>query len=338
MGYDKEGLIIIEVSTSDYEGKYNLLRDELKNRNAMVEMSQSSSPLTAAFNSNDGFSWNGMDPSFNAEFANFYVTHDYGKTVDWEIIEGRDFSREFSTDSTAYIINEAAVQYMGLESPVGKIIKWGNTEHKIIGVVKNMLAESPYESVKHALYMIDYVYNANYIELKLNPYKNPSEALAIVEDVFTEYIPAVPFEYEFVNQNYAKKFAEMERIGKLAGIFSLLAIFISCLGLIGLASFMAEQRTKEIGIRKVLGASVMNLWAMLSKDFMSLVLISVMIAIPIAWYLMGQWLQSYTYRTEISLWIFAIAGLSAFLIAVLTVSYQAIRAAISDPIDSLRSE
>tara|TARA_R110002167_G_scaffold34080_2_gene108949 strand:+ start:1412 stop:3805 length:2394 start_codon:yes stop_codon:yes gene_type:complete len=338
LGYDKEGLIIIEVSTSDYEGKYNLLRDELKNRNAIVEMSQSSSPLTAAFNSNDGFSWNGKDPSFNAEFANFYITHDYGKTVDWEIIEGRDFSREFSTDSTAYIINEAAVQYMGIENPVGKTIKWGNTEHKIIGVVKNMLAESPYESVKHALYMIDYVYNANYIEVKLNPEKNPSEALAIVEDVFTEYIPSVPFEYEFVNQNYAKKFAEMERIGKLAGIFSLLAIFISCLGLIGLASFMAEQRTKEIGIRKVLGASVMNLWAMLSKDFMSLVLISVMIATPIAWYLMGQWLQSYTYRTEISLWIFAIAGISAFLIAVLTVSYQAIRAAISDPIDSLRSE
>ena len=338
LGYDKEGLITIEISTSDYEGKYNLLRNELKNRNAIVEMAESSSPLTAAFNSNDGFTWEGKDPSFNAEFATFYITHDYGKTVDWEIVEGRDFSREFSTDSTAYVINEAAVKYMGLENPVGKIIKWGNSEHKIIGVVKNMLSESPYESVKHALYIIDYVYNANYIELKLNPDKSASESLAIIEEVFTEYVPAVPFEYEFVNQNYAKKFAEMERIGKLSGIFSLLAIFISCLGLIGLASFMAEQRTKEIGIRKVLGASVMDLWAMLSKDFIGLVLISVLIATPIAWYFMSQWLQSYAYRTEISWWIFAIAGISAFLITVLTVSYQAIRAAISDPVKSLRTE
>lgn len=338
LGYDKEGLIIMEISTSDYEGKYNLLRNELKNRNAIVEMSESSSPLTAAFNSNDGFSWEGKDPGFNAEFANFYITHDYGKTVDWEIVEGRDFSREFSTDSTAYVINEAAVKYMGLENPVGKIIKWGNSEHKIIGVVRNMLSESPYESVKHAIYMIDYVYNANYIELKLNPDKSASEVLAIVKDVFTEYVPAVPFEYQFVNQNYAKKFAEMERIGKLSGIFSLLAIFISCLGLIGLASFMAEQRTKEIGIRKVLGASVMNLWAMLSKDFIGLVLISVLVATPIAWYFMSQWLESYAYRVEISWWIFAIAGMSAFIITVLTISFQVIRAAISDPVKSLRTE
>lgn len=338
LGYDKEGLIIMEISTSDYEGKYNLLRNELKNRNAIVEMSESSSPLTAAFNSNDGFSWEGKDPGFNAEFANFYITHDYGKTVDWEIVEGRDFSREFPTDSTAYIINEAAVKYMGLENPVGKIMKWGNSEHKIIGVVRNMLSESPYESVKHAIYMIDYIYNANYIELKLNTDKSASEALAIVKDVFTKYVPEVPFEYQFVNQNYAKKFVEMERIGKLSGIFSLLAIFISCLGLIGLASFMAEQRTKEIGIRKVLGASVMNLWAMLSKDFIGLVLISVFVATPIAWYFMSQWLESYAYRIKISWWIFAIAGMSAFIITVLTVSFQVIRAAISDPMKSLRTE
>lgn len=338
LGYDKEGLVIIEISTSDYEGKYNLLRNELKNRNAIVEMAESSSPLTATFNSNDGFSWDGKDPSFNAEFANFYITHDYGKTVDWEIVEGRDFSREFATDSTAYVINEAAVKYMGLENPVGKTIRWGNSEHKIIGVVKNILSESPYSSVKHAIYMIDYIYNINYIELRLNPDKDVSESLAIIEDVFTEYVPAVPFEYQFVNQNYAKKFAEMERIGKLSGIFSLLAIFISCLGLIGLASFMAERRTKEIGIRKVLGASVTNLWTMLSKDFISLVLISVVIATPIAWYFMNQWLERYTYRTEIHWWIFALAGMAALVITVLTVSYQAIRAAISDPVKSLRTE
>lgn len=301
-------------------------------------MAESSSPLTASFNSNDGFSWEGKDPSFNGEFDTFFITHDYGKTVDWEVVQGRDFSREFSTDSTAYIVNEAAVKYMGLEDPIGKKIKWGTREHEIIGVVKNMLSESPYESVKHAIYIIDYVYNTNYIQLKLNPDKSVSESLAIIEDVFTKYVPAVPFEYQFVNQNYAKKFAEMERIGKLSGLFSLLAIFISCLGLIGLASFMAEQRTKEIGIRKVLGTSVMQLWTMLSKDFVGLVLLSVLLAVPIAWYFMGQWLESYAYRTEIRWWIFAIAGIAAFFITLLTVSYQTIRAAISNPVQSLRTE
>jgi len=338
LGYDQEGLVIIEISTSDYEGKYHLLRNELKQRDAIEEMSQSSSPLTAAFNSNDGFSWEGKDPNFNAEFSIFYVTHDYGKTVNWEIVEGRDFSREFATDSTAYIINEAAVQYMGLEDPVGKTLKWFNSEHKIIGVVKNMLTESPYESVKHAIYIIDYDYNANYIELKLNPNKSVSESLALVKAVFSEYVPAVPFEYQFVDKNYAKKFLEMERIGKLAGIFSLLAIFISCLGLFGLAYFTVKLRAKEISIRKVLGATVLNLWTMLSKEFVGLVFVSISIAIPIAWYLMKAWLETYSYRTEISLWIFGLAGLLAFFITVLTVSYQTLRAANAKPIDNLRTE
>lgn len=338
LGYDHEGLVSVEISTSDYEGKYNLLRSELKKRNAIVEMAESSSPLTAAFNSNDGFSWEGKDPNFNGEFSTFYITHDYGKTINWEIVKGRDFSRAYSTDSTAYIINEAAVKYMELEDPIGKSINWYGREHKIIGVVKNMLTESPYETVKHAIYMIDYVYNTNYIQLKLNPDKSASESLAIVKEVFTEFVPAVPFTYQFVDKNYAMKFSEMERIGKLSGVFSLLAILISCLGLLGLAYFTVEQRSKEIGIRKVLGASMLNLWTMLSREFVGLVLISIVIAIPISGYLMNKWLQGYYYKTELSWGLFVVSGLSAFLITLLTVSYQTIRAAKAKPIDILRDE
>ena len=338
LGYVQDGLISVEISTSDYEGKYNLLRDELKKRQAIVEMAESSSPLTASFNSNDGFSWEGKDPNFNAEFSTFYITHDYGKTVNWEIVQGRDFSRAYSTDSTAYIINEAAVTYMGLEDPIGKTIDWYGKEHKIIGVVKNMLTESPYEKVKHAIYMIDYVYNVNFIQFKLNPNKSVARSLAGIREVFSEFVPAVPFEYEFIDKNYARKFSEMERIGKLSGIFSLLAILISCLGLFGLAYFTVQQRSKEIGIRKVLGASILNLWTMLSSEFIGMVLISVFIATPISGYLMNKWLQGYEYKTELSWWIFIWAGMAAFLIALLTVSYQTIRAAKARPLYMLREE
>jgi len=164
------------------------------------------------------------------------------------------------------------------------------------------------------------------------------EALSKIETVFKKFNPAQPFDYQFVDEAYAKKFDNEERIGKLATFFAILAIFISCLGIFGLASFIAEQRTKEIGIRKVLGASVTNLWQMLSKDFVILVVISCVIAAPIAYYFLEEWLQKYTYRTEISWWIFVVAGVGALLITLLTVSFQAIKAALMNPVKSLRSE
>lgn len=338
IGYDREGLIMIGVNTPDYEGKYDLFRDELKKQRAITELAVSSSPLTAVWNGEDGFHWKGKAADFNSNFAVIWVDHDYGKTIGWDMVAGRNFSPDFSTDSTAFIVNEAAIEYMGLEDPIGKTIRWGSSEHKIIGVVKDMLMESPFETVKQAIYMIDTGVNINWITLKLNPTKSVSASLALVEEIFTANAPAVPFEFKFADQEYARKFVAEERIRKLSGIFALLAVFISCLGLFGLAAFMTAQRTKEIGVRKVLGASVLNLWQLLSKDFMLLIVLSCLIAIPIAYLGVQHWLANYDYRTEISWWIFAGASLMALTITLLTVSFQAIRASLMDPVKSLRSE
>ncbi|MEK6783694.1 MAG: ABC transporter permease [Bacteroidota bacterium] len=341
VGYDQNGIIMIQMKSPDYYGKYDLLQLELKNAGAIEEMAESSSPLTGVWSNNGGFNWQGKDPALQAEFATIWVTHDFGKTVEWQIKEGRDFSRDFASDSSGIIINEAAVKFMDLKTPLGTIVRWGDDVHgkdfKIIGVVKDMLMESPFKSVKQTVYLNGYE-NVNWIELRLNSDKSFNESISKVESVFKKHLPDVPFDYEFADQEHALKFASEEKVGKLSGIFASLAVFISCLGLSGLASFVAEQRTKEIGIRKVLGASVANLWQMLSKDFVILVILSCFIAIPVAWYFLNDWLQGYDYRTEISWWIFLVTGMGALIITILTVSFQAVKAALMNPVKSLRSE
>ena len=328
----------MELSTSDFEGKYNLLRNELISSGGIVDMTESSSSMTTVQNTNGGFSWKGKDPNFNTSFSIVYITHDYGNIVGWEILEGRDFSREISTDSTAYILNEAAVDYMGIENPLGQRMKWGRGDHQIIGVVKNMLMESPFKSVTPTIYIMGYDSHANYITLKLNPEQSIRTSLDQVETVFGEIAPKVPFNPAFVDLEYSKKFAAEERVAKLAGIFSMLAIFISCLGLFGLASFVTEQRTKEIGIRKVLGATVLNLWQMLTREFVVLVLASCVIASPIAYYALSSWLDNYEYRIDVSWWFFVVAAIGALVITLATVSFQSIRAARMSPVKSLRTE
>ncbi|MDD7888059.1 ABC transporter permease [Flavivirga sp. 57AJ16] len=337
IGYEKNRLVMIEKVTEDYEGKYNTLRSELLNSGAIAEMSESSSPLTDVWSSGGGFEWEGKDPNFLTNIVTVCVSHDYGNTVGWDLVEGRDFSRTFSTDSTAFILNEAAVKYMGIKNPIGKTIRWNNQEHQVIGVVKNILAESPFEPVKQAVYMIKYN-NTNWIELKLNPYKSANESLAAVKTVFNKYIPNVPFEYQFVGDAFAKKFVAEERIRKLSTVFTFFAIFISCLGLFGLTSFIVEQRTKEIGIRKVVGASVFTLWKLLSKDFIMLIALAIIIAVPLAYYGATHWLNNYEYRTEISWKVFAISGIGAVAMTLLTVSLQAIKIARANPIKSLKIE
>ncbi len=337
IGYDSDQLITIPKNTEDYEGKYNLLRESLKNTGAVTEIAESSSPLTEVWNSNGGFEWEGKDPNLITNIVTFFVSHDYGRTVGWDMAEGRDFSRDFGSDSTAYILNRAAVEYMGMKNPIGKTIRWYDGTHKVIGVVENLLTESPFEPVKPSIYMIDYD-NTNWIELKLAPIKNVTESLTKIEQVFHKIAPNVPFEYEFVDEAFGKKFVAEERLRRLSEIFSVLAIIISCLGLFGLASFVAEKRTKEIGIRKVLGASISSLLKMLSKDFALLVLFSGLISIPIANYFMGRWLEGYTYRIEIPWWVFGAAIFGVLFIALLTVSFQAVRAARQNPIQSLKVE
>ena len=345
VGYTREGLITMKMKSADFFEKSDVLRDELKKTGTVIEMSQSMGPVTAVYSGNS-IDWKGKDPKDTENFGTLSVTSEHGKTVGWQFVAGRDFSRDFASDSSGMVINEAAAKHMGFTHPVGESVSWNwwasdrpGLHYRILGVIKDMVMESPYEPVKPTVfYLKGHNGKADWINIKLNPAISTSEALPKIEAVFKKIIPSVPFDYKFVDQEYALKFASEERISKLATFFAILAIFISCLGLFGLASFVAEQRTKEIGIRKVLGASVANLWQMLSKDFVVLVIISCLIAGPLAWYFMDGWLQKYTYRDSISWWIFAVSGAGALALTLLTVSYQAIRAALMNPVKSLRSE
>ncbi|TMM52134.1 FtsX-like permease family protein [Maribacter algarum] len=343
VGYDKEGLIQIPTFSQDFSGKYDLMRTEFLSSNAVVEMSSSSSPTTRIWSNRGGFTWEGKPEGFQEDLAWTEVSPEYAKSLNLKIVEGRDFSREFATDSLGVLINETAKKYLGMQNPVGKFLKDDDEEDpgpplKIIGVVQDMITQSPYEPVKQGVYVYDRFNNSSYYNLRLNPEKSSSENIAVVERVFKEHFPDIPFEYDFIDEEYGEKFASEERIGSLSGIFTALAILISCLGLFGLTSFVAEQRTKEIGVRKVLGASVFNVWNMLSKDFLKLVTISCFIAIPISYYIMNGWLQDYPYRVILEWWIFLLAVVGAMGVTVLTVSFQAIKAAKANPVKSLRTE
>ncbi len=341
IGYSRDGLMMVEMKGPDFYGKRELLETELKAGGAILEIAESSSPVTAVWSNNGGLSWEGKDPNLEADFATIWVSHDFGKTVGWQFKEGRDFSKEFGTDSAGFIINEAAVKFMNIKDPLGKMIKWGEGPNarsfKITGIISDMVMQSPYEPVKQTIYLLNKG-NENWIVLKLNPAKSAGESIAKIEAAFKKYIPSAPFDYKFADTEFASKFAAEERVGKLSTFFAVLAVFISCLGLFGLASFVAEQRTKEIGVRKVLGATVTNLWGLLSKDFVLLVVISVFIATPLSWWFMSKWLLKYNYHTSISWWVFVTSALGAMVVTIATVSYQSIKAALANPVKSLRSE
>ncbi|MBC7828352.1 MAG: ABC transporter permease [Chitinophagaceae bacterium] len=336
VGYNRESLVTNGINEV-LHAKFEALRNELKSNSVIVEMTQSTSPTTDVWNTNGGFNWEGKDPNLAIDFPNSGVTPEFGKVIGWKIKEGRDFSREFATDSAAFILNESAAAFIGLKDPVGKTITWEDKPYKIIGIVKDMLVQSPYEPIRASLYHCTNE-RGNIIILKINPKLSPKDAISKIENVFKKYDPAAAFEFKFVDEDFTRKFGDEERIGKLASVFAMLAIFISCLGLFGLASFVAEQRTKEIGIRKVIGASVFNLWKLLSKDFILLVIIACLIAVPLAWYGMHQWLQKYHYRTTIGWWIFGAAIFGALCITLFTVSFHAIKAALANPVKSLRTE
>ncbi|WP_276372767.1 ABC transporter permease [Chryseolinea sp. H1M3-3] len=336
IGYSKDGLVSIQV-TEEIHKHFDAMRTELINAGAIVEMAESGSPTTSVWNTNGGFDWEGKDPEQGVDFPNNAVSTHYGKTIGWTIIEGRDFSEEFASDSSAFILNEAAVKFIGFKDPIGKVIHWDEKPYTVIGVVKDLLVQSPYQPVRAAMWHLTNE-QSNVLLLKINPKATAKDALSKIEEVFKKVNPAFPFDATFVDEEYARKFGNEKRIGELATFFAILAVFISCLGLFGLASFVAEQRTKEIGIRKVLGASVTNLWRMLSQDFVVLVIISSLLAVPLAYYFISNWLKQFEYRTEVSWWIFMISVFGAILITLLTVSYQAIKASLMNPVKSLRTE
>jgi ABC-type antimicrobial peptide transport system permease subunit len=341
IGYNKAGLLLIEKKTANYNEKFELLRNELKNTGVVEEVAQSRSSVTGITMWNAGFSRKGAEITCPHGCGTLPVSPEYGKTVGWQFVAGRDFNRALASDSAGFVINESFARQMGLKNPVGETIiwnpKWRNAKpYTILGVVKDMVAQSPYGPTTPTVFFVED--NYTWINIRIKPTVSVSASLPQIEAVFKQLIPSAPFDYKFADQEYTLKFAAEERIGNLAIVFAVLAIFISCLGLFGLASFMAESRTKEIGIRKVLGASTITLWSLLSKDFIRLVMIAIGIATPVAWFFLSKWLSQYQYHTELSWWVFVLAGAIALTVTLLTVSFQSIKAALMNPVKSLRTE
>jgi len=337
VGYSRDGLVSIPIITDKVHKNYEAVKDELFKTSTVVSMAEGDVAPTQAAGSTSAIEWKDKDPNLSVDFQQSGVSPEYGKTAGWQLKEGRDFSRDFLTDSSAVVINEAAVKFMGLKKPVGDNLKYYGNLFKIIGVINDIIVDSPYGQVKPSVFFLNKGPGSTVL-LKINPKMSAGRALENIGKVFKQFNPEQPFSYSFVDLDYAKKFGNEQRIGTLAAFFASLAILISCLGLFGMASFMAEQRVKEIGVRKVLGASVFNLWGLLSTDFLALVAISLVVASPVAWYLMNNWLQNFDYRSTISGWIFVITGLGTVAITLVTVSFQSVKAALANPIKSLKTE
>ena len=337
IGYTRHGLVNLGLEKEIRE-HFDAVRTELQSAGAIKEMTASNSPMTGVWNTNGGFDWEGKDPNLAVDFPNNTVSYDYGKTVNWDIKEGRDFSREYATDSAAFIINESAASFLGFKEPVGKTLKWDDKPYTIIAVVRDIMQESPFYPVRPTLYHVGQYDNMYNLIVRLSPDKSVSSSLATIEKTFKKYTPDIPFEYQFVDETFGSKFDAEERIGKLSSYFAVLAVLISCLGLLGISGFVAEQRTKEIGIRKVLGASSVNLWRLLSLEFVVLVLLSCIIAAPIAYYYLNSWLANYDYRVKIHWNVFVIASAMSLVITLITVSFLTIKAALANPVKNLRTE
>jgi len=344
LGFDTNGIVSLEMNDHGYKGKQDVLKSEFMNSGVVHSVAFASSPLTDIWNTTGGYSWEGRHSLVNAWFRMCEVTFDYGRTAGWQVVSGRDFNEDMATDSSnSLIINEAAARYMGLKDPVGKEIveldEFGVPQgyRTIVGVVRDMVMESPYDQVKQTLYSVN-KRASNIMLIKISSGVKVEDALTKIKVSLQNVIPSAVFDYKFVDQVYAKKFSEERRIGVLASIYSTLAIMISCLGIFGLASHVVELRTKEIGIRKAFGATVLSLWKMISSEFVMLVVIAFIVASPIEYWLMSDWLGKFEYRTEITWWSFPAIFLSALMITLFTVSFQSVRAAMSNPVKALRSE
>jgi len=338
VGYSEAGLITMDMNMPDLQQRFDALRQELVSTGGVVEVAESSSPTTNVNNSMLGYEWEGRDARDVSGVGTLFVSYGFGKTIGWHIREGRDFSPASPADSGAFIINEAAARYMGLKNPVGKVIWRGQTPYPIVGVVKDLVMESPYAPVQPTFFTLQANVRIHYLLLRLNPTLPMQTALAKIEPVMRRYDPGNPFGYTFTDATYGAKFQEEERTGRLTCLFAILAEFISCLGLSGLAAFVAERRTREIGVRKVLGASVYSLWKLLSTEFALLVFIASLIAIPVTIWPLHAWLQHYAYRAPLAWWVFPPTAAGALLITLTTVSYQTVRAAMANPVKSLKVE
>lgn len=336
-GYNREQILYHWI-TGDLEKNYTSLKNELLSSGIASSVVKTSGPLTSNMSDTWGIQWQGKVVGDKTDFDRFSEDEGLVKLAGLQLIEGRDMDLSlYPADSSAMLINESAAKAMKFKNPIGQLVKDNGTEYHIVGVIKDFLLGSPYEHTKPMILEGSKSF-FNVIHIKLTAKNSTVESIKKTEQVFKKFNPEYPFEYHFSDQDYALKFEDTRRVAILTGLFAGLTIFISCLGLFGLAAYMAENRVKEIGVRKVLGASVLSITALLSKEFLALVIISIVIASPVAWYAMYTWLKDYPYRIDMQWWIFVAAGMMAVLVSLLTVSFQAVKAALANPVKSLRTE
>jgi putative ABC transport system permease protein len=339
-GYDRNNLVYT-FTNGAIANHFDLIKQDLIRSGAAVGVTRSANPITRRWSSGWGYRWQGStETDTKIQFVQLGSDADFVKTTGVALLQGRDIDvKEYPSDSTAMLLNQSAVKAMQLKNPIGKIVsRDGDHRWTVVGIIKDFILESPFESHINPMMITGPTRFFQVIHIKLNPSNTTAADLALAGKIFKQYNPLYPFEYYFADEYYARKFELETRSGTMAVLFAGLTIFISCLGLFGLASYMAENRIREIGIRKLLGASVGGIATLLSKDFAKLVFVSILLASPIAWFAMDHWLQDYTYRIHIGPWIFIAAGGLAMFIALLTVCYQAIRAAMANPVKSLRAQ
>ena len=337
MGYDKNRLIQIQKNTPGLRGHFWAMREQLLASGTVEEMAEMNTPLAENWHNQSGISWRGKPENSSESFGEVIVTPEFGKTVNWKIVEGRDFSRKFKTDTAAVILNKSAAKLIGFKNPLTEYIDYSGNRYAIVGVAEDIIFDSPYENAKPTVFFMRLA-NAPFITLKLSQNLSVNDAVSRIEKIVKSFDPEATLNIKFADYELESKFWREKRALEMITVFTFVAVFICCLGLFGLATFTAERRTKEIGIRKVLGASVIGITGLLSKDFLKLVLIGIIMAGPIAYYFMNKWLQGFVYRIDIEWWVFATAGGMAVLIAFFTVGYQSIKAALMNPVKSLKTE
>ncbi|MGC1243526.1 MAG: ABC transporter permease [Chryseosolibacter sp.] len=335
IGYDKQNLVMVR-STGDIPGNAEVIKQELLSQGLAASVTTSSSPITAIYAYMGGVEWQGKSPDQRAAIATVATSHDYAKTMGIKLVAGRDFSEAFN-DSTSIILNEAFVDYAGMENPLEEKIRWNDRDYKVVGVFGDVVMSSPTSAADPTMFVYDPSWMSE-VTIRLPDNSSPHTVMGQIEALFQKYNPAYPFVYRFTDDEFKRKFTDIQRIGNLANLFAGLAILISCLGLFGLSAFTAEQRTKEFGIRKVLGATATHVVALISSDFSKLIVIAFVIAAPLGWWAMNQWLQHYEYRIDVEWWILGMAGGLTLALGLSTVSFQAIRAAVSNPVKALRNE
>jgi putative ABC transport system permease protein len=335
LGYAQENLITVDY-TDEVGKNYKVIKQELLQSGVVGAVTKSNSPITSIY-SNNFLGWPGKPEDMRVLFTTIATEYDYTKTMGIKILEGRDFSEDFKSDSSAIVVNKAAMDVMQLKDPIGqKLDLWGGKK-ELIGIVDNVLMGSPDRPIS-PMFMVLQPDWVSAVSIRLEKTNDLPASLKKVESIFKKYNPAYPFQYAFADVEFQKKFTTITMTSQLASLFAGLAIVITGLGLFGLAAFTAEQRTKEIGIRKVMGASVTSLVSLMNKDFSRLVIIAFVVSAPMAWWLLNTFLERYPYRITIQWWVFPLTGLISLIFALVIVTTQSMRAARANPVNSLRNE